>query len=82
MTDGPRAVDALADHYVEDYAALDPIAATYFGIPGHDDELPDLTPDGLRRPRGGWPRRARRDAGDRCQSTSASAVAGTRSSSG
>ena len=27
--------------------ALDPIAATYFGFAGYDDQLPDLTPDGF-----------------------------------
>ena len=43
----PTAVDALADSYLADYVALDPLAATYWGIPGHDAELPDLSPDGL-----------------------------------
>jgi uncharacterized protein (DUF885 family) len=42
-----RPVDAIADRYVEDYAALDPIAATYFGISGHDHLLTDLSPDGF-----------------------------------
>jgi uncharacterized protein (DUF885 family) len=42
-----RRVDAIADDYVEQYAALDPIAATYLGIPDHDDRLTDLTPDGF-----------------------------------
>ena len=42
-----RPVDALADSYVEEYAALDPIAATSAGIAGHDDRLPDLSPDGF-----------------------------------
>ena len=43
----PTDVDALADSYLADYVALDPLAATYWGIPGHDAELPDLSPDGL-----------------------------------
>ena len=43
----PTAVDALADSYLAEYVALDPLAATYWGIPGHDAELPDLSPDGL-----------------------------------
>jgi uncharacterized protein (DUF885 family) len=45
-TQGPREVDAVADQFVADYAALDPVAATFFGIPGHDGELADLSPDG------------------------------------
>jgi Uncharacterized protein conserved in bacteria len=43
----PTDVDALADSYLAEYVALDPLAATYWGIPGHDAELPDLSPDGL-----------------------------------
>jgi uncharacterized protein (DUF885 family) len=42
-----RNVDARTDRYVEDYARLDPITATYVGIPGHDGRLPDLSPDGF-----------------------------------
>jgi uncharacterized protein (DUF885 family) len=42
-----RAVDLLADGFVEEYAALDPITATGAGIVGHDHELPDLSPDGF-----------------------------------
>jgi uncharacterized protein (DUF885 family) len=42
-----RPVDRIADRYVEDYSALDPIAATYFGITGHDHLLTDLSPDGF-----------------------------------
>ncbi|QCX28253.1 DUF885 domain-containing protein [Nocardioides jishulii] len=42
-----RPVDALADAYVDDYAALDPVAATYFGVEGHDHSLTDLSPDGF-----------------------------------
>ena len=41
-----RPVDAIADAYVEDYAALDPITATYLGVAGHEDRLTDLSPDG------------------------------------
>jgi uncharacterized protein (DUF885 family) len=39
-------VDRVADRFVEDYVALDPVAATEMGIPGHEHELPDLSPDG------------------------------------
>lgn len=35
------------DAYLADHLALDPILATYLGVGGHDDELPDLSPDGL-----------------------------------
>ncbi|MDQ2797174.1 MAG: DUF885 domain-containing protein, partial [Actinomycetota bacterium] len=51
----PTAVDAVADTYLDETAALDPILATYFGIAGYDDKLPAFDPDwlesvsGLRR---------------------------------
>jgi uncharacterized protein (DUF885 family) len=35
-----------ANEYVEAFAALDPFAATMEGIPGHDDESTDYSPDG------------------------------------
>ncbi len=37
---------AICDRYVDDFARLQPLAATEFGIGGHDDQLPDLSPDG------------------------------------
>jgi uncharacterized protein (DUF885 family) len=46
-TTGARPVDAVADAFVEDYAALDPVAATELGLPGHEHELTDLSPDGF-----------------------------------
>src|SRR3954468_22107938 len=42
----PSPLDTLADRYVDEYAAADPVVATYIGVPGHDDEWPDLTLDG------------------------------------
>ena len=39
-------MDEIADRYVEDLAALDPVLATYAGIAGHESELPDLSPAG------------------------------------
>ena len=39
-------VYAIASRYVDEIAALNPIAATSMGVPGHDDELPDLSPAG------------------------------------
>ncbi len=41
------AIAQLADRYVERAAALDPVAATFEGLPGHDDELTDYSPDGV-----------------------------------
>jgi uncharacterized protein (DUF885 family) len=38
----------VADGYLADLAALDPLAATMMGIPGHEGELPDLSPAGLQ----------------------------------
>ena len=46
MTDPVRTVDARSDRFVEESCALDPLAATYLGVAGHDGELPDLTPEG------------------------------------
>lgn len=37
----------LADRYVDEVAALDPIAATFLGIPGYEDRLTDLSPEGF-----------------------------------
>lgn len=36
----------IAHQYVDDIAALDPIAATALGVPGHEREMPDYSPDG------------------------------------
>jgi uncharacterized protein (DUF885 family) len=33
----------FADRLVEQHAALDPVIATYFGIKGHDDRLPEFS---------------------------------------
>jgi uncharacterized protein (DUF885 family) len=40
-------VNEIADRYVDEYCALDPIAATFAGVAGHDDEMTDLSPDGV-----------------------------------
>jgi uncharacterized protein (DUF885 family) len=42
-----RPVDAVAERYVEDAVALDPVTATFAGVPGHEHELTDLSPDGF-----------------------------------
>ena len=43
----PTAVDAVADRYLDTFAALDPCAATEMGITGHDDDITDYSPDGV-----------------------------------
>ncbi|WP_203336877.1 DUF885 domain-containing protein [Nocardioides limicola] len=40
-------IHALSDSYLEDYCRLDPIAATFLGVAGHDHAWPDLSPDGF-----------------------------------
>ena len=42
-----RPVDAVAERFVDEYAALDPLAATYLGLPGHEGRLTDLSPAGF-----------------------------------
>ncbi|GAA4804025.1 DUF885 domain-containing protein [Nocardioides caeni] len=42
-----RPVDARSDQFVDELCALDPITATFAGVAGHDDRLPDLSPDGF-----------------------------------
>jgi hypothetical protein len=34
----------LSDQYINQLAALDPAAATYMGIAGHDHEMTDFSP--------------------------------------
>ena len=36
----------LADRYTDEYLALDPDVATMIGMPGHDGELTDYSPEG------------------------------------
>ena len=40
-------MDERSDAYVAEYAALDPIAATYYGVEGYDHLLTDYSPDGF-----------------------------------
>ena len=56
-----RPVDAVAERFVDDYAAVDPISATYLGLPGYDDVLTDLSPEGYAA-RADLTRRALADA--------------------
>jgi uncharacterized protein (DUF885 family) len=43
----PSPIYQIADDLVERYAALDPVAATGMGVPGHDAELTDFSPEGM-----------------------------------
>ncbi len=42
----PVTVDDIANRYVDEAAALDPVLATFAGIAGHDDRMTDYSPDG------------------------------------
>lgn len=46
MASVEHGVHSISNRYVDDYVALDPLTATFEGITGHDDEMPDLSPDG------------------------------------
>src|SRR5690606_33695771 len=35
------------DRYIDEWAALDPLAATRMGVPGYEDQMPDLSPEGM-----------------------------------
>jgi len=39
-------VHEICDRYVDDYAAADPVMATFLGISGYDDQLTDYSPQG------------------------------------
>ena len=39
-------VHEICDRYVDDYAAADPVMATFLGIFGYDDQLTDYSPQG------------------------------------
>ena len=41
----PTPVDTIADAYLDAAAAHNPMEATYLGIAGYDDQLPELSPD-------------------------------------
>jgi len=44
-------VNEISEAFVERLAALDPVTATFEGIPGHDTELTDYSPDGIEERR-------------------------------
>jgi uncharacterized protein (DUF885 family) len=39
-------IDEIGDRYVEQWAPLEPLGATYVGIPGYDAKITDLSPEG------------------------------------
>ena len=43
---GPGDIFELSDDYVIETAALDPMAATFWGIAGHDHRMTDYSPEG------------------------------------
>ncbi|MGO1510438.1 MAG: DUF885 domain-containing protein [Actinomycetales bacterium] len=43
----PTPVDELAERHLAAAVALDPVEATDIGLPGHEHEWPDLSPDGV-----------------------------------
>lgn len=55
----------LADMFVDEYVALDPLAATRLGIAGHDAEISDLSPDGAAASADGPGQRLLRHPGTR-----------------
>ena len=40
-------VDRIAEAHLDREVGLSPITATYLGLPGHDGELDDLSPEGF-----------------------------------
>lgn len=46
MPSHQQGVHQISDRFVEELATLDPIAGTYLGIPGGDEELTDYSPEG------------------------------------
>src|SRR5579883_2958776 len=49
MTENTSETFAIASDYVEAIAALDPFEATEMGVPGHDGEVTDFSPEALAR---------------------------------
>ncbi len=46
----PRsAIDVISDRFVVRFAALSPMTTTQLGIPGFDDQLDDLSPEGMAK---------------------------------
>lgn len=43
----PSAIDVIAEQFSAEFAELNPVEATFAGLPGHDHLLGDYSPDGL-----------------------------------
>ncbi|WP_461119767.1 DUF885 domain-containing protein [Saccharothrix stipae] len=46
MSPSSAGVHGISNQFVADYAAADPLTATFIGKPGHDDRLTDYSPEG------------------------------------
>ncbi|MER6901741.1 DUF885 domain-containing protein, partial [Amycolatopsis sp. NPDC000740] len=46
MASTEQSVPEICDRYVDDYVAVDPVAATMLGVAGYDDQLTDYSPAG------------------------------------
>ncbi|MFC5058892.1 DUF885 domain-containing protein [Saccharothrix xinjiangensis] len=46
MATSSAGVHGISNQFVADYAAADPLTATFMGKPGHDDRLTDFSPEG------------------------------------
>lgn len=46
MAQTQSSVNEISERFISQHAALDPVTATFLGIPGHDDKLADYSPDG------------------------------------
>ena len=49
-TEQPRpqtTIDRIAEAHLDAEVELSPLTATYLGLPGHESEIDDLSPDGL-----------------------------------
>src|SRR5262245_15014070 len=47
MSEHAGHIDEIANHYVVDWASLDPVGATHLGVVGYDDRVTDLSPEGF-----------------------------------
>lgn len=45
----PTSLDAVAEAHVDALASHNPLNATWCGLPGHDHELPDFSPEATGR---------------------------------
>ncbi|MEY8040678.1 DUF885 domain-containing protein [Saccharopolyspora cebuensis] len=48
MATDQQGVHEISDRFVDELAALDPISGTFLGLPGHDEDMTDYSPEGHR----------------------------------